>query len=175
MFSDPFYNVDQLNLQSGMKVADFGSGVGFYSMALAKAVGDKGRIYAVDVQKDALNKLKKDAVSKGFLNVEVVWGDLERMGGSKLKDGSIDAVVVTNILFQIKHRDVFIEEIKRVLKTKGRVLIIDWHDSFGGLGPNIEHIISRPEAKKLFEEKGFSFERDIRAGDHHWGVIMKKG
>ena len=47
MFSDPSYNIEQLDLQSGMKAADLGAGSGFYSFALARAVGGAGKVYAL--------------------------------------------------------------------------------------------------------------------------------
>ncbi|MBI2474518.1 MAG: methyltransferase domain-containing protein, partial [Candidatus Taylorbacteria bacterium] len=63
-FSDPSHNVEQFDLQSGMTVADFGTGSGYYAFAAAKAVGDKGKVYAIDVQKPLLEKLKREAVSR---------------------------------------------------------------------------------------------------------------
>lgn len=174
MFSDPTHNIEQLDLQSGMKVADLGCGSGFYSMASARAVGDKGRVYAVDVQKDLLARVKKEAANEGLFNVEVVWGNAEKIGGTNLKDNLADAVIVANVLFQIERKDDFIEEIKRILKPKGRILVVDWQDSFGGMGPKRENVITRAVGRQLFESRGFVFEKDIRAGSHHWGVVMRK-
>ncbi len=81
-FSDPSYNVSQMDLQSGMKVADIGAGSGFYSFALAKAVGDGGRVYAVEIQKEMAEKLKKDAQKMNLHNIDIVWGDAEHQGGT---------------------------------------------------------------------------------------------
>ena len=61
MFSDPEKNIEQFSLGKGMHVADFGTGSGFYALAAAEAVGETGRVYAIDVQKDLLEKLKKEA------------------------------------------------------------------------------------------------------------------
>jgi tRNA A58 N-methylase Trm61 len=61
MFSDPENNIKQFALASGMMVADFGSGSGFYSMAAARAVAPSGKVFAVDIQKDLLQKLKNGA------------------------------------------------------------------------------------------------------------------
>ncbi len=174
MFSDPSYNIEQLSLQSGMKVADLGCGSGFYSMALAKAVGDKGRVYAIDVQKGLLDRLKKEAMIEGFHNVEVVWGDVEKKHGTKLRDESADAVVVANLLFQIGQKVDFANEIQRILRQRGKLLLIDWSGSFGGVGPDQDQVVAKRIGQELFEQNGFVFEREIRAGDHHWGIIMRK-
>lgn len=56
-FTDPQNNIDQFDLDSGMRVADLGAGSGAYSVAAAKKVGGDGRVYAVEVQKDLLEKI----------------------------------------------------------------------------------------------------------------------
>ena len=61
MFTDPQKNIKELGLTPGMHIADLGAGSGFYVLEAAKRVGDKGRVYAVDVQKDILQKIKNRA------------------------------------------------------------------------------------------------------------------
>ena len=56
MFSNPQQNIEKVNVDPGMKIADLGSGAGHYSIAAAKLVGPSGNIYAVDVQKELLEK-----------------------------------------------------------------------------------------------------------------------
>lgn len=174
MFSNPVKNVEEFDLNPGFKVADFGSGSGFYVMEAAKKVGDKGKVYAIDVQKDLLNKLKDEAIKSNLFNVEIVWSDLDEVKGSGLTDNFLDAVIASNILFQISDKKVLVAEIWRVLKKGGRVLAVDWLDSFGGLGPQSSDIFSKEEAEDLF--KKFGFEKVIELGeiDHHWAIIFRK-
>lgn len=174
MFSDPLKNIEQLGPKLGESVADFGSGSGHYSLALASLVGDKGTVYAVDIQKDLLSKLKNEAQKRGFLNIEVVWGDLEKSGGSRLKDGAVQLVVISNLLFQIADKGSVAKEAFRILASKGRLLVVDWSESFGGIGPRGDLVFSEESAKKLFSEVGFVFEKNISAGEHHYGIIFVK-
>jgi ubiquinone/menaquinone biosynthesis C-methylase UbiE len=173
-FSDPQHNVDQLELRKGQKVADFGVGSGFYTFAAALRVGENGLVYALDIQKDLLTRLKEDATRKGLDNIEIVWSDLEAPSGSKLGDSSVDSVIVSNILFQVENKEIFVKEVARVLKPGGSVLLVDWSDSYGGLGPSKEHLISKDEAVSLFVSRGFSVLREISAGPHHYGIVLKK-
>lgn len=174
MFSDPVKNVEQCGIQAGMEIADFGSGSGHYTISAAKALMSTGRVYSIDVNKDLLTKLKNTSTKEGLYNVEVIWGDIEKAGGTKLREASIDLVFLTNILFQVEDKDGVIKEAKRVLKPSGRVLVIDWVDSFGGLGPSQKSVFKKEQAVKLFEKAGFHLDREITAGAHHYGFIYKK-
>lgn len=173
-FSDPDKNIEQFELQSGARVADFGVGTGFYALAASRRVGSAGRVYCLDIQKDLLARLQESAARFKLDNIEVVWADLEEIGGSKLADLSLDAVIVANLLFQIEKKDDFVKEIRRVLKPGGKVLLVDWAGSFGGIGPTEANVVSKGSAVSLFEENGFKVEKEIEAGAHHWGVILKK-
>jgi len=176
MFTNPQKNVEIFGLVSGMQVADLGAGSGFYSLAAAKLVGENGKIYAVDVQKELLSKLKKEAEEKDINNIEIVWGNVEEANGTRLADSSMDAVIASNILFQMADKSVFIKEIWRILKPqKGKAYIIDWADSFGGLGPQPESVVNAKTAKEIFSKQGFELERELsNVGMHHYGLIFKK-
>lgn len=173
MFSDPSKNIDALGLEKGMHVADFGAGSGFYAIIAARAVGDKGKVYAIDIQKDLLVRLKNQAAKEHVLNVEIIWGDLEKMGGTKLREFVVDRVLITNILFQIENKENVAKEALRILKPGGKVLLIDWRDSFGGLGPHQKDVLPAERAKEIFEAAGFVLERKVEAGDHHYGFLFK--
>jgi ubiquinone/menaquinone biosynthesis C-methylase UbiE len=174
MFSDPEKNIAQLSLGEGNYVADFGSGSGFYSFAAAEAVGSTGRVYALDIQKDLLQKVKKEAQARHLANIEIIWSDLDHLGGSKLREASMDAVVLANILFQLENKDNPIQEVKRILKKGGRVLVIDWLSSFGGVGPQAKDVLSKEKSQELFVKHGFVLDREISAGAQHYGFIFRK-
>ena len=174
MFSDPVSNLAKLGLTEGQKVVDLGAGSGFYSIPAARAVGENGKVYAVEVQKELLSKLKNEALKSRFLNVEVIWGNIEKLGGTKIHERSVDAVIVSNVLFQVENKTSFLDEVDRILKPNGRVLVVDWTGSSVGLGPKNSSIISSDNAKKIFQDKGFIFEKDINAGTNHYGFIVIK-
>jgi len=174
MFSDPQKNIEQAQIPLGATVADLGSGSGHYARALSKAVGENGKVYAVDIQKDLLTKLKNEATQEKMNNIEVVWGNVENEKGTKLKDESLDAVLISNLLFQIEDRDTLAKETQRIVKKRGVVIVIDWSDSFGGLGPEQSKVVDKTTAGSYFSSHGFLFEREIDTGKHHYGIIMRK-
>jgi len=173
-FSDPQHNLKQLGLHEGDIVVDLGAGTGAYTVAAARDVGGSGRVYAVEVQKDFLQKIKDVANDAGFSNVETLWGDIERVGKTKIGDRIADAAIIANVLFQIEDTGGTLEEVNRILKPGGRVLVVDWKDSYGGMGPQAGDILVYDDAKRMFAEAGFTFLKNIDAGDHHYGFIVKK-
>jgi len=173
-FANPAGNVEQLGLKEGMHVADLGAGTGAYTIPLAAAVGDSGRVYAVEVQKELLQNIKSAANAEHLRNIELLWGDIERLGSTKIADHAVDYVIVANVLFQIEDREGFMAEVKRILRPGGKLLLVDWKDSYGGMGPQPEHVIAPDTARALFERNGFSFEKEIQTGEQHYGFIVVK-
>ena len=170
-FSTPKDNVLQLGLREGMKVADFGAGTGHYARAAAAIVGHSGRVYAIDVQEDVLKHLKLNTHAHAGA-IETVWGNIESYGGTGLREHSVDAVILANILFQLEDRAAALQEVKRVLKPGGKLLVIDWAGSYGGMGPDAAQVVTEHEAEALFIEGGFHKMKSLRAGPHHYGIIF---
>lgn len=173
MFSDPQKNIAELGVTDGMKVVDLGAGSGFYTIEAAKKVGAGGRVYAVDVQQDLLNKIKNSAGLVGLRNIEVVWGNIEKIGGTKLRESIADRVVLSNTLFQVapEDRDNLALEVKRLLKPNGKILVVDWMPG-SPLSPKT--LVPSMITESLFQKIGFVLEKRFDAGDHHYGIIFKK-
>ena len=161
-------------LHEGMRVADFGAGSGFFTRAAARLVGEAGLVWAVDAHQDLLPRIKNLALAEGLHNVEVVHGDVERAKGSHLPATNFDLVIVANVLFAYERREAIAREALRILRPGGRALVIDWQESFGGLGPHPDHVVTAEEARKIFESEGFVYVDRIPCGAYHWGFIARK-
>lgn len=173
-FAHPPRNVKAFGLQPGMSVADFGSGSGAYVELMAAELADSGHVYAIDIQKDLLRRTFNEAKRKNHHSIRVLWGDLERVDGSKIADHALDFVLVSNLLFQVDNKVAVIAEAYRVLKPRGRLAIIDWSESFGGMGPDKSAVCTESAAHSLAEHAGFAFEKSFTAGAHHYGLIFRK-
>ena len=170
MFSDPLKNIKTLGLQEDAIVADLGAGTGFYSLAAGHIV-TRGKVYAVEIVKDFLTTIKNKVKDAHLHNVEIIWGNVEKLGGTHIGDGIVDVVIASNIFSQIEDKEQFILEVKRILKPKGRVLLIDWSIySYVGL----KTAIDKDKVRMMFEKKGFILGREIDAGEHHYGMILIK-
>lgn len=173
-FLHPEAAVRAAGVHEGVQAADFGAGSGFFTRACARAAGEGGTVWAVDINRGLLPRIKNLSEAEGLHNVEVLQGDIESPNGTGLPDGTLDFVILANVLFSLEHKDECAREIHRVLKKNGRALVIDWTDSWGGLGPHPDHVIAEDEAKALFESRGFSMVSAVPAGAYHWGFVVRK-
>jgi ubiquinone/menaquinone biosynthesis C-methylase UbiE len=173
MFSDPVKNIAQFDVQPGMRVVDIGAGSGYYTIEAAKKVGASGMVYAVDIQRELLDKIKNSASLIGLHNIEAVWGNAEKIGGTKLREAIADRIVLSNTLFQVEpfDRDNLALELKRILKASGKLMLIDWQ---GGSPLSPRTLVPSMEAESLFQKAGFVVEKNFDAGDHHYGIIFRK-
>lgn len=171
-FSSPHDNVLQLGLREGMKVGDFGAGSGHYARAAAAMVGQSGKVYAIDVQEDVLKHLKLNTHVHPQGTIDTIWGDIEKLGGTHLRDASLDAIVLANTLFQVENRHGLLAEMKRVLKPDGKLMVIDWAGSYGGMGPALPQVVPEHESEAFFINGGFHKVKSFRAGPHHYGIIF---
>ncbi len=173
-FAHPPRNIGALGVEPGMVVADFGSGSGAYVHLIAERLAHAGRVYAIDVQQDLLRRIKNESHKRGYTNVETVWGDLERSHGSKIAAHHVDRVLISNLLFQLEDKDIPLREAFRILKPDGLLAVIDWSESFGGLGPQKKDVVKKESAVRHITAAGFEMVHEFEAGAHHYGLLAKK-
>jgi len=173
MFTDPIKNLKQLGLRDDMVVVDLGAGTGFYSIIAAEMVLN-GRVYAVEIIKDFLETIRRKAKDLDLDNLECLWGDIEKRGGTNLADNIADVVLISNVLSQIEDQDALIAEAYRILKKGGRVLVIDWLKSFSEEEKIKQKIISLKKVKEIFTKNNFILNKEIDAGLTHYGIIFNK-
>lgn len=169
MFLTPDHLVRELYLKPGDRVADLGCGAGAYTIALAKEVGDMGQVFAVDVHRDMLHTLAGTLQRQKLLNVEILWADIEK--GIPIDAYSLDAVVMSNILFQLTDIEAALTYIAKILKPGGELLIAEWSHSHAGIGPHPDHVVDEEKAEKLIQKHGFRMQKRLPAGDYHYAFI----
>ena len=173
-FIDPLAVIAQMNLKQGEAIADFGCGTGYFSIPLAQKIGEEGKVYSLDVVPEKLEAVESQAKTLGLTNLIVQRVNLENKEGSKLKAESIDWVIMKDVLFQNKEKNNMLEEAKRVLKPGGKVLLVEWKTEDTAIGPDQEIRISKEKALELINKCELGIEKEIAAGDFHYGYILTK-
>lgn len=173
-FVQPDVVSTHFHFREGDVVADFGAGAGFYLQALSQAVGAEGRVYACEIQKVLVEKLGMLAHDQHLSNIEPLWCDLEKMGGTKLADAVLDGGVLINTLFQIEDKETSLDEMARVIRSGGKFMVVDWTESFAGLGPQPCAVLDEHAATALVEAHGFAYDRSFPSGEHHYGLAFRR-
>lgn len=173
-FIEPERVVSYFELQKGDYVAEFGAGHGYFTIPMARAVGGEGKVFAIDVQKGVLEIIRSRSRLENLSNIELIWADLELSGGSKLKNDSVEFVLVANILFQAENKSMLLKEAHRIMRPEGRLAIIEWDESVTPFGPP-PHLRMRKDAVlDAARQVGFELDHEFEAGSHHYGLLFIK-
>ncbi|MBS3066908.1 class I SAM-dependent methyltransferase [Candidatus Pacearchaeota archaeon] len=118
-------SLDLFNVKSGDKVLEIGFGTGYNLVELAKIAGDKGMVYGVDLTQEMIN-ISKKRLDKNNLEkrAKLTKGNAKKL---PFKNNLFDKVYISNVLEILSEKDIkrVLNEIKRVLKPKGKICVID--------------------------------------------------
>ncbi len=143
----------RLHLIWGSRVADVGAGTGYFSIPIAKAVGDAGKVFAVDVQQEMLDKLRQKLDQPDSpQNISLHLGAATEL---PLDDGGVDLAFYANIWHELDDHDAALREAIRVTKSTGRIALLDWRsDQESPPGPPQEHRISAETIVSFLQTNG---------------------
>jgi len=161
-----------IGIRNGQNILDFGCGDGHYTIPLAKSAGIKGRVYAFDKDRQALERLRRTAIKEGLNNIELIEG----LTTVPLEDNSIDAVLCYDVLHYQKNRDVIYKEAYRLLKPNGLFLLYPKHhkDDYPLMELaqiNLENIIKEVEGNR-FVLKDKSLKTLLHDNYYNQGYIL---
>lgn len=131
----PIKIMDAIGLKQGMIIGEVGAGTGRMTMWLADRVGKSGKVYANDIDRSALDHLRRRCKRDGFKNVEIVVGKMENPGFST---GSLDVAFMINVYHHLAEHVPIIRNLRPSLKPDGMLVIVecdpekvDWGDEHG--------------------------------------------
>lgn len=120
--------LETLALRPGQKIADIGSGGGYFTIKFAQAVGEKGKVYAVDTNQEFLEYITKHATEQGLTNIIILYTTSEYLD---LPEHSFDWIFLRNVTHHLPHRIEYFEHVREALKQEGKLAIIEY-DGRGG-------------------------------------------
>lgn len=174
-FLDPDRILFQTGLKVGQTVADLGAGNGFYAFPAAKIVGDNGTVFVVDILESTLVHVSSQARVQNLRNIQTLRCDLEQPEScSIIPTGSADLAILANITHEVKDKKTLYRETYRILKTNGRVLVVEWNDQPSPIGPGVRERISRETVLQIASEHAFKLDREIETDRYHYGLLLIK-
>ncbi len=168
--------VEVLDVDPGETFADVGAGDGRYSMALARTVGENGRIYATEVEEDDLKKMEERASREKLENVEVVRGTQEATG---LPEACCDGILLRRVYHHFLDPAAMQASMRRSLKEGGFLLIIDfgtrrsWDRPDGVPASREGHGIDKDLLVSEMELAGFGLVRDLDWEDGDYALLFR--
>jgi precorrin-6B methylase 2 len=112
-----------LRLQPGDVVADVGAGTGYHAWRLAEAVASAGRVYAVEVQPEMLDRLRPNMAARGITNVVPVLGTST---DPRLPEGALDCILMVDVYHEFDRPCEMLERLCRALKPSGRLVFVEF-------------------------------------------------
>ena len=138
--------LDAIGVESGMVVADVGTGWGYLAWKLARRVGPTGKVYANDIDKDGLAAIEDRCSKENVTNIIPVLGKID---DPLLPKGQLDIVTILHAFHDFTHPVEFLMNLKQSLADDGTVVVIDWHT-----------ILAKHRVVELFEDAGYELLRE---------------
>jgi ubiquinone/menaquinone biosynthesis C-methylase UbiE len=167
-----WYNPEAVlnDLRSGMVFADVGCDDGFFTILAAKQVGEKGVVYAVDVDASAIAKLKAKAKAEGLGNIVARVGTAE---GTVFCKGCADIVFYSMVLHDFTDPEIVLRNAKQMLKPDGKVVNLDWKKEQMPFGPPVQIRFSQEFASELMQKAGLQVTEVKEEGKYHYILTAK--
>lgn len=159
-----------IGLKSGFTFMDIGCGDGFFSLPAARLVGEKGKVYCLDMDAEALERLKRRAAKAGLRNLILKVGEAEE---TVLCESCADRVFFGIVLHDFKDPKNALKNARRMLKPTGRLVDLDWAKKPMELGPPLRVRFSEEEAARRIEAAGFKIEYVREAGPYSYMIVAK--
>jgi ubiquinone/menaquinone biosynthesis C-methylase UbiE len=177
--SKDFLDVELIRRETGLKkgniLLDIGCGEGFFSIAASQIIGKRGKVYAVDNNKEPIDVLREQITRDNIINIEAIVADVTK----KIPMGEqvIDIGLMVNVLhgfFANNEIDGTMREVARVTKNGGILAIVDFKAIEGSHGPHVSIRLSPHETEEWIIPYGFRPCNILDVGQQHYMVIFDK-
>jgi ubiquinone/menaquinone biosynthesis C-methylase UbiE len=146
--------LEALKIQPGAVVADVGAGSGYFSFRLAKVVGPKGKVLAVDIQPEMLALIRQRAKAKKLDNIELILG---KEKDPQLPADGVDLILMVDVYHEFEFPFEMTEAMVRALKPGGRLVFVEYRKEDPQVWIKLVHKMTVDQVKK-----------EMAVHDLHW-------
>lgn len=157
----------ELRLRPGQTVCDMGCGNGFYALRIARRLGPKGQVLAVDIQPEMLTLLRERAAADGVKNVQPVLGTVI---DPQLPEASCDLILCVDVYHEFSHPEHMLRAMRKALKPDGRLVLVEFRLEDPQVPIKLEHKMSKEQILKELPPNGFKLDRQF--DDLPWQHVM---
>ncbi len=157
----------QLQIKPGMTVCDMGCGNGFYTLELAKLVGSKGQVLAVDIQPEMLRMLEARAKENDLSNIQPILGTLT---DPRLPENAVDIILCVDVYHEFSHPEYMLAAMRKALKPAGRLVLVEFRAEDPAVPIKPLHKMSKHQINKELLANDFVLAREF--DDLPWQHMM---
>ena len=147
-----------LGVKPGQTVCDMGCGNGFYTLQLARLVGPRGRVYAVDIQPEMLQMLARNAAEARLANIRPVLGTPI---DPRLPAGAIDMMLCVDVYHEFSHPEAMLGKIKESLAPDGLLVLVEFRGEDPAVPIKPLHKMTKAQVRAELEPAGFEMVREF--------------
>jgi len=167
-WQNPEQILSSIGLREGMVFVDLGCGEGYFAIPAARRVRNYGKVFAVDVNAESVERLRAQAEAEGLKNLISRVGEAEK---TRFCEGCADIVFFGIDLHDFRDPVAVLKNAKQMLGPSGRLVDLDWKDQPMELGPPLGKRFSIKKARHLIESVGLRIQSVQDAGPYHYLII----
>ena len=164
----PENTLKRIGLEPGMTFADIGAGTGIFAIPAAKMTREK--VFALEISEEMIQLLNQRKEEAGLDNLDI--RKVEE--GLPLDDKSCDLILMVTVFHELDDKNGMLQEIHRVLKTNGHLVIIEFHGYETPMGPPVPHRIAKESVQKHAEANDFCLAESFDLGDNFYCQLYKQ-
>jgi ubiquinone/menaquinone biosynthesis C-methylase UbiE len=147
-----------LGVKPGQTVCDMGCGNGFYTLQLARLVGPRGLVYAVDIQPEMLQMLARNAAEARLANIRPVLGTPI---DPRVPAGEIDMMLCVDVYHEFSHPEAMLAKIKESLAPDGQLVLVEFRGEDPAVPIKPLHKMTKAQVRAELEPAGFEMVREF--------------
>jgi ubiquinone/menaquinone biosynthesis C-methylase UbiE len=147
-----------LGIKRGMTICDMGCGNGFYTLQMAKMVGEDGHIYGVDIQPEMLKLMNDRGDQQGIRNFTPVLGTFV---DPRLPKGKFDLILCVDVYHEFSYPEQMLAAMREALAPKGLVVLVEYRTEDPNVPIKPEHKMSKAQVMKELPPNGFKLVKEF--------------
>jgi ubiquinone/menaquinone biosynthesis C-methylase UbiE len=148
-------------------VCDIGAGTGIFTISAAQIT--KNTVFALEISDKYLEIIKEKAKHLKIPNIKTI----KVIDNSfDIEDGSVDFIIIVAVLHEIENKDVFLTEVKRIMKSTAKLSVIEFHKNQTPIGPPAALRLSVDEVITMCKGVGFTLANEFDLGDNYYCVVL---
>ena len=160
-----------LELKPGMAVADIGAGSGYYAWRMAERVGAGGTVYAVDIQPEMIELLRRQMAQRGAAHVRALLGTTT---DPRLPAASLDLALMVDVYHEFEYPHEMLAAIVRALKPGGRLAVVEFRANDPAVPIKPLHTMTEAQVRKEAAQHPLEWQKTLSSLPMHHVVIFRR-